>query len=161
MRQAAVVTSVSDLPGDEEAMLAQEACRILTARLAVADPPHLRLPGKYAEEKVRLPEAAVRMLMRILDEMAKGNEMMLVPVQAELTTQEAAHMLNISRPTLIQLLSDGKIAFRKVGTHRRVRCADLIAYKRGADKERFENSARQNSANHAGFEPELSREHVH
>lgn len=146
----------TDLPGEDEATLAEDARRILTARLAAAEPPQLRLPGKYGEEKVRLPQTAVRMLMRILDGMATGNTMMLVPVDSELTTQQAAHMLNVSRPTLIQLLSDGKIAFRKVGTHRRVRCADVIAYKHATDRERSESPMRN-----AMHRTELNREHIH
>ncbi len=62
---------------------------------------------------VKLPAAAVALLVRILEEMARGNAVTLIPVHAELTTQEAADMLNVSRPSLIQLLEEGKIEYRK------------------------------------------------
>jgi len=76
------------------------------------------------------------MLVRILEEMAKGDAVTLIPVHTELTTQEAADMLNISRPSLIHLLDEGKLGYRKVGTHRRVRFEALIKLKRQADSDR-------------------------
>jgi excisionase family DNA binding protein len=68
--------------------------------------------------------------------MEKRSAVRLIPVHTEPTTQEAADMLNISRPSLIQLLDEGKIAYRRVGTHRRVRFEGLMAYQRSADAGR-------------------------
>ncbi|MDQ2899862.1 MAG: helix-turn-helix domain-containing protein [Acidobacteriota bacterium] len=129
-------TLAPTLPSEAEAVLAKETSRVLASRLTAADPLRIRVLGTSTEETVRVPASAVHMLVRILEEMAKGNAVTLIPVHAELTTQEAADMLNISRPSLIQLLDEGKIDFRKVGTHRRVRFESLLAYKRQADANR-------------------------
>jgi excisionase family DNA binding protein len=87
------------------------------------------------DEPVVLPAAAVRLLGALLAELAKGNAVTLMPHHAELTTQEAAELLNVSRPFLVTLLESGQLPFHKVGTHRRVRFADLIIYKRRRDAE--------------------------
>src|SRR5207302_10575060 len=124
------------LPSEAEAVLAKETSQVLASRAQMGKPLRLRLLDDPAKGTVTIPASAVRMLVRILEEMARGNAVTLIPVHAELTTQEAADMLNISRPSLIQLLDEGKIEFRRVGTHRRIRFEKLMAYKRRADAER-------------------------
>ncbi|MBI3681339.1 MAG: helix-turn-helix domain-containing protein [Acidobacteria bacterium] len=125
------------LPSEAEAALAKETSRVLASRLQDADPMQLRIMDDTSPEgTVKLPASAVRLLVRILEEMARGNAVTLIPVHAELTTQEAADMLHISRPSLIRLLDDGKIDYRRVGTHRRVRFEGLMNYKRHADAAR-------------------------
>ena len=90
----------------------------------------LRVKGKAANAKpLDVPPEAARLLARILTEFAKGNAVTVVPVNAELTTQEAAEFLNVSRPHLVSVLEAGKLPFRKVGTRRRVRLADLMRFK--------------------------------
>jgi excisionase family DNA binding protein len=68
--------------------------------------------------------------------MSKGNAVKLIPVHSELTTQEVADLLNVSRSTLIHLLDEGKIEFHKVGTHRRIPFKSALAYKRQIETER-------------------------
>jgi excisionase family DNA binding protein len=130
------LTSVSVLPSEADAALAKETSRVLGSHLGDDEQMRLRILDGSSSETVRLPAAAVRLLVRILEEMARGNAVTVIPVHAELTTQEAADTLNISRPSLIQLLEDGKIDYRRVGTHRRVRFDALMRYKRQADAAR-------------------------
>ena len=128
--------TLSTLPSDTEAALAKEAGRLLASRLGGDDPMRVRIVDGASREIVKIPAPALRLLVRVLEEMAHGNAVTVIPVRAELTTQEAAEMLNISRPSLIHLLDDGKIAYRRVGTHRRVRFESLVKYKRQADAAR-------------------------
>lgn len=130
-------TAAPTLPSEDEATLAKETSRVLASRLRKNRPMRLRiLDDTSGEVTLKLSASSVRLLLRILEETARGNAVTLVPVHAELTTQEAADMLNISRPSLIQLLDEGKIEFRRVGTHRRVRFEALMKYKREADAQR-------------------------
>src|SRR5438034_10401836 len=128
-------TLTPTLPSEAEAILAKETSRILASRVQTAEPLRLRILDDPAKGTVKIPASAVRMLVHILEEMARGNAVTLIPVHAELTTQEAAGMVNISRPSLLQLLDEGKIEFRRIGTHRRVRFEALMEYKRKADAE--------------------------
>jgi len=85
---------------------------------------------------VSIPTSALRLLLDVLTEIGQGNAVSIIPIHAELTTQEAADVLNVSRPFLVQLLEKGDIPFHKIGTHRRVRYQDVIAYKNRIDAER-------------------------
>jgi excisionase family DNA binding protein len=93
-------------------------------------------PEGGPDVSVIVPREAFELFLEILGQMANGNAVTIVPVHAELTTQEAADMLNVSRPHLIELLEAGKIRFHRVGTHRRIRVSDLLAYRQLDEAER-------------------------
>ena len=87
---------------------------------------------------INLPKSAVQLLYQLLDEMGKGNSVSLIPIKAELTTQQAADLLNVSRPYLIDLLEDRKIDYHKTGSHRRIKIEDLLEYKQQRAEEKTE-----------------------
>jgi excisionase family DNA binding protein len=124
-------------PTPTEALLARDCGRRLASH--ISDREELRiqiLENDRPGEALALPPAAVRLLVDILAEMAQGNAVTLIPIHAELTTQQAADLLNVSRPYLVGLLDTGKLPYRKVGTHRRVLFRDLMAYKERVDAAR-------------------------
>src|SRR5579871_1206050 len=119
-------------PTPDDTRLAQESSRSLARVLAGKPRKPLRVrvaPDDQPEETISIPLSAFRLLNDILTEMAKGNAVTLIPVHAELTTQQAADLLNVSRPFLVEQLESGQVPFRKVGTHRRVLFRDVMAFK--------------------------------
>jgi excisionase family DNA binding protein len=119
-------------PTAEEMSLARDSGRALARHLDGHETLEIQiLEDARPGETVRLPASAVRLLIELLTHMADGNAVTLIPSHAELTTQQAADLLNVSRQYFIdEVLEKGRIAYRKVGTHRRVRFHDLIAYKK-------------------------------
>lgn len=90
------------------------------------------------DEALVLPRPVAEMFAAMLAALASGKGVQVLPVDAELTTQQAAEMLNVSRPYLIGLLEDGQIPYRRVGRHRRIRFEDLMSYKRVDDQRRHD-----------------------
>ena len=127
------------LPSEEDAMLARETRRRL-AHVRAGEHLRIRLVDAAGNETVplKLPAAAAQLLLDVLEHMARGAAVTLLPVHAELTTQEAADLLNVSRPHLVQLVNERKIPCRKVGTHRRLRAEDVLRYKRRTEEQRRE-----------------------
>lgn len=124
------MTAAVKVPSAKEAEQAQAAVRALSGLLKKKAPRTLRVQPEGAKEvTVTVPTEAFELFLDILAQMANGNAVSIVPVHAELTTQQAADLLNVSRPFLVGLLDDNKIPYRTVGTHRRVMVADLLKYK--------------------------------
>ncbi|MFG1814872.1 helix-turn-helix domain-containing protein [Kribbella sp. NPDC049174] len=127
-------------PDAAEAVTADVAMRRVQRYLAShAEERDIRVVvGGDPDNTLALPRSAVELLARILAHMAAGQAVSVVPAHAELTTQQAADLLNVSRPFLIGLLDAGEIGYRKVGKHRRVRADSLMDYKRRDDHARRE-----------------------
>ena len=126
------------LPSAEEVAVARESGRALSVYLQTrAETQQIEIfDDQGAAHPVRIPISALRLLVEVLTEIGEGNAVSIIPIHAELTTQDAAQVLNVSRPFLVQLLERGDIPFHKTGTHRRVRYQDVIAYKDRIDTER-------------------------
>lgn len=116
------------IPSDEESAQAREAGRQL-ARLLPEDERPLRLVTEdNRHEMISIPPGAVRLFLDILTQLGQGRAVAIVPGKVELTTQEVADYLNVSRPYVVKLIESGKLPARLVGTRRRVSFADLIKF---------------------------------
>ena len=125
-------------PTEADALLARESSRRLAAhKLGRRSSIRIQLLDDGEEaETLAVPASALRLFLHLLTEMSQGNAVTLIPTHAELTTQQAADLLNVSRPYLVKLLNEGKIPCRTVGKYRRVRFDDVMAYKRKDDETR-------------------------
>jgi excisionase family DNA binding protein len=124
------------LPEEREVRAAMKGQRDLAAFLATGfETQRIQIfDTKDQAHQIELPTSALRLLVDVLGELAAGNAVQVVPVHAELTTQEAADLLNVSRPHLVSLLEGGNVPFHRTGKHRRVRFDDLMAYKAKRDE---------------------------
>jgi len=122
-------------PTEDESREAQETARRLAPYLG--GPLRVQILGDgHPQDIVSIPASALRLLARILTEMAEGNALTLIPIHAELTTQQAADLLGVSRPFVVKRIEGGEIPSRRVGTHRRVRFQDVMEYKHRTDAAR-------------------------
>jgi excisionase family DNA binding protein len=122
-------------PSAQDAAIARVSGQRLSGYVQQKRPLTLRVKDAEQDKPIELPAGAVALLMDILEAMAAGRGVSIIPENAELTTVQASEILNVSRPFLIKLLEEGAIAHRKVGKHRRVRAEDVMAYKATIDQD--------------------------
>jgi excisionase family DNA binding protein len=125
-------------PGDVDTEVAGRAARRISDYLSSHPGEDLieALGEVGAEDALVIPRPTVVMLAHVLSLLESGHGVQIIPKDAELTTQQAADVLNVSRPYLISLLESGQIPFRKVGRHRRITFEALMEYKRQDDLQR-------------------------
>ena len=127
-------------PGPDDAAQAESSNQELVKLIMAGSASNARqaavevtIGGNVASLTIPMP--ALAMLSKILSEMSSGNAVSIVPIHAELTTQEAADILNVSRPFIVDKMDQGVIPHHKVGTHRRVKYKDLLEYKAKLERE--------------------------
>lgn len=117
-----------EIPDSDEVDLARASAALLTKLLQDLPDDH-RANIRMGGQDLIVPRSAVELLRDVLAGMSAGKSISIVPMAKELTTQQAADFLNVSRPYLIGLLEQGQLKYTMVGSHRRVRFDDLIEYK--------------------------------
>lgn len=125
-------------PTEADAVLARESSRSLAShKLGRRASVRIQLlDDNKKTETIAVPASALRLFVHVLTEMSHGNAVTLIPTRAELTTQQAADLLNVSRPYLVKLLDEERIPCRTVGKYRRVRFDDLMRFKQKDDDKR-------------------------
>jgi excisionase family DNA binding protein len=117
------------VPSDQDAARAQEVRRALEKHKAGHKTMRVQITAGKKTEPLDLPPVVARLLMDILKETAAGHAVTLVPLEPEITTQQAAELLNVSRPYVVGLIDKGTLPARMVGNHRRLQLQDVLAYK--------------------------------
>ena len=127
------------IPTAQEAVLARQLKEALERNPDAADSMRVEVTGVgKTTSTLELPRAAAMLLVRMLGEMAKGNAVSLVPTETEITTQQAADLLNVSRPYLVGMIERGELPARMVGNQRRLPLVDVLAYKADNQAKRLE-----------------------
>jgi excisionase family DNA binding protein len=135
MAHAVVEPALIDAPEEEQAALSK--VKQLLEQTVDSDLARPQLVGPDGNT-VPLPASLLRLLRAMVHHLANGQALTLVPIDKELTTQQAADLLNLSRPYLVKLLEQGALPYTKTGTHRRIRFADVMAFKAHRDAQRAE-----------------------
>jgi excisionase family DNA binding protein len=151
--------SISDVkplaPSENEIKLARKLNSVLSGMsFKKSKSISITLKDSESQHTLDVPFSAFRSLIFVLAQMAEGNAVTIMPVHVELTTQESADLLNVSRPYFIRLLETKKIPFRKVGTRRKILFQDVMSYKvkiDGARRKVLDNVVEESQKLHLGY----------
>lgn len=128
--------AVLEKPTLQDQKVASESLFSFTAAIAKKSSDRVKIKIQESGEFITIPKKALHLLSYILTNMAEGKAISLIPSDSEVSTQQAADMLNVSRPHLVKLLEQGSIPFKKVGSHRRIMLEDLLKYEAGLKAQR-------------------------
>jgi len=132
------MTETLESPTRRDQKIAQENVKavekIVQKHHSARKPIEIEITGE--KTRIKIPPSAFRFLNTVLQLMAKGKAITIIPSDTEISTQQAAEMLNVSRPHVVKLLEKGELPYHKVGTHRRIILKDLEDYKAKRDKKR-------------------------
>ncbi|MBE9463493.1 helix-turn-helix domain-containing protein [Dyadobacter subterraneus] len=133
--------TILEKPTPSEQKTASELLSDFTTAIARGKSDTINIQISESGESFIVPRRALEFLSQIISGMAEGKAICLLPAEAELSTQQAAEMLNMSRPHIVKLLERGIIPFKKVGSHRRILLDDLIRYESEIKEERRKSFA--------------------
>jgi excisionase family DNA binding protein len=138
------MAAILEIPSKNDQLAAKESISILVKgrkRYMRTSAANISIKIQEDANAVNIPKKAFVLLYEILENMAEGNTVTIIPTSSQLSTQQAADMLNVSRPHIVSLLEKGEIPFNKAGTHRRIELSDLLAYKKTLKQKRSKNLA--------------------
>lgn len=126
--------------GDDQKIARGSMARLkkVSSKLSAVSTPGVKIKIEETGEFITIPKKALSLLITILSNMSEGKSISIIPTDSEVSTQQAADMLNVSRPHLIKLLENNTIPFKKVGSHRRILLRDLIVYEKSLQRTREE-----------------------
>ncbi len=122
-------------PTESDVRLARASSQRLSLYVQKNQP--LRITaGEGLDGTVEIPAAAAALLLRVLNQLAQGHAVTVLPSDTELTTQKAADILGVSRPFVVKEIKENRLPARNVGTRRRITLGDVLAYKKRSDANR-------------------------
>ncbi|MEQ9186162.1 MAG: excisionase family DNA-binding protein [Cryomorphaceae bacterium] len=126
--------------GDDQRIALGSMTRLrgVSSKLRTVSTPGVEIKIQQTGEFINIPKKALSLLITILSHMSEGKSITIIPTDSEVSTQQAADMLNVSRPHLVKLLENNTIPFKKVGSHRRILLRDLVTYEKSLQKTREE-----------------------
>jgi excisionase family DNA binding protein len=126
--------------GDDQRIALGSITRLkgISKKLRTVSTPGVKIKIQETGEFITIPKKALSLLITILSNMSEGKSITIIPTDSEVSTQQAADMLNVSRPHLVKLLENNTIPFKKVGSHRRILLRDLITYEKSLQRNREE-----------------------